>query len=355
MCLFRSVRTAVDRQVAAITLEALLAVYKTPGKPGGVSASDIAHQVASGRVASPRRPWHIMRPRYFLFSIPLTLFIAILLSAQSRSVFRTRVDLVEVSFVVTDDSGKYVSGLRAADLRVLQDGSEQPIRSFLDADRADSEDPTAASIYVLFDTSNPTYATFPQTEDAIAAFIRSVQPRDLIAINAFSRNLHRLSPLSADRNLTLHNLRDAVSGDQTALYNSILLTVLDAARSPGRKSIVVFSNGPDDASALSPEDVGRIAEREGVPIYMFSRGREDLATHEAMEALTTRTGGKLFWARSSAEQSQAFAAVRNDLEHTYLLTYSPMSNPNQGFHKIELQVPGREHCHFRSRTGYTVH
>jgi VWFA-related protein len=287
-----------------------------------------------------------------VYLIPLTILVAL---SQSRSIFRTRVDLVEVTFVVTDDAGQYVSGLKPPDLRVLQDGREQTIRTFVDASTTASDDSKAAgSIYVLFDTSSSAYSTFPQTEDSIAAFIRSTHPRDRIAINSFSRNLNRLSPLTLDRGLTLKNLREAVAGDQTALYNAILLTVLDAAAAPGRKSIVVFSNGPDDMSVLSPEDVGRVAEREGVPIYLFSRGRDDVTTREAMQRLASRTGGQVYITRSRSEQVEAFAAVRNDLGHTYLLTYSPMDQPDRGFHKIELQIPGRSRCHPRSRAGYTV-
>ncbi len=295
-----------------------------------------------------------MRLKYFFLLIPLSV-LALVHAAQNSNVFRTRVDLVEVSFVVTDDSGRYVSGLHQDDLKVLEDGHEQNIRSFLDASSADpDDDKAAASIYVLFDTSSSGYLSFPQTEDAIAAFIRTVRPRDQIAINTFSRNMNRLSPLSADRDFTMQNLRSAVAGDQTALYNAILLTVLDAAKAPGRKSIIVFSNGPDDWSALSPEDVGRVAEREGVPIYLFSRGKENAETHWAMEELASRTGGKIYCTRSSAEQQVAFNAVKNDLGHTYVLTYSPQETPDHGFHKIELKIPGRDHCHLRSRTGYTV-
>lgn len=295
-----------------------------------------------------------MRLKYLFYLIPVMGLVAL---SQSRpgSIFRTKVDLVEVSFVVTDDSGKYVPGLKSDDLRVLEDGREQHIRSFVDSSAAAPDDgQAAANIWVLFDTSSSVYSTFPQTEDSIAAFIRSARPRDSIAINSFSRNVSHLSPLSLDHDLALHNLREAVAGDQNALYNAILLTVLDAAKTPGRKSIIVFSNGPDDSSVLSPEDVGRVAEREGVPIYLFSRGRNDTDTIEAMRSLASRTGGQVYNTRTRGEQLDAFAGVHNDLRHTYLLTYSPLNRPEPGFRKIELQIPGRSSCHLRSRAGYTV-
>jgi VWFA-related protein len=280
---------------------------------------------------------------------------AIVWSAASDTVFRANANLVELNLVVTDESGNYVSGIQAGDLRVLEDGQPQKIRSFLDAWAADPGDQHAAvGIYVLFDTSDSMYGSFPGTEDSIAAFIRSLRPSDLVAINTFSANLRRLSLLSADHQSALANLRQAISGGDTALYNAVLLSVRDAAKVPGRKTIVVFSNGPDTASMVSPEDVGRVAEREGVPIYLFSRGKESPRTHEDMKALAHQTGGRVFRARTEDEQARAFTAVRDDLAHSYVLTYTPGPNENRGFRKIDVEVSGHGKCQVRARAGYTL-
>jgi VWFA-related protein len=264
-------------------------------------------------------------------------------------------NLVELTLVVTDESGKYIPGLRASDLRVYEDGQEQTIRSFLDAWTADSNDPRAAvNIYIFFDTSDTMYGSFPGTEDSIAAFIRSLRPADLIAINTFSGNMKRLSALSVDHMTALRNLRQAISGGQTALYNALVLSVRDAAKTPGRKAIVVFSNGPDNASMLSPEMVGRVAESEGIPIYVFSRRHEKQSIREEMLLPTQEAGGRIFDVGSPAEQAAAFTAVRNDLAHSYVLAYTPSSNENRGFRKIEVQIDGRSDYHIRTRAGYTI-
>ena len=65
-------------------------------------------------------------------------------------------------------------------------------------------------------------------------------------------------------------LRKAVAGDDSALYNALLLTLRDAAKVPGRKVVIVFSNGPDNASMVAPDDVRAVAEDEGIPIYVIS-------------------------------------------------------------------------------------
>ncbi len=76
--------------------------------------------------------------------------------------------------------------------------------------------------------------------------------------------------LTHDRSNAILGLRKAVAGDDTALYNALLLTLRDAAKVPGRKVVIVFSNGPDNASMVAPDDVRAVAEDEGIPIYVIS-------------------------------------------------------------------------------------
>src|SRR5262245_22989589 len=205
-----------------------------------------------------------------------TLAVVLLLSSVSspkaqtdrRPLYRTNVEMVVVTFSVCDSKGKPVSGLKPSDLRVFEDGVLQKIASFAEGSRPGVQlvdhglESGGASVFVLFDTSNRMYETFPYAYDAIAEFIRRLDPADSVAIYTFSRNLFRAAPLTRDHALARAGLMGIVAGDDTALFNSILLTVRDAARAPGRKAIVVFSNGPDNASAVSPGDVGRVAENE---------------------------------------------------------------------------------------------
>ena len=81
----------------------------------------------------------------------------------------------------------------------------------------------------------------------------------------FSRNFSRPAPLTHERNDAILGLRKAVAGDDAALYNGLLLTLRDAAKVPGRKVIIVFSNGPDNASMVAPDDVRAVAEDEASP------------------------------------------------------------------------------------------
>src|SRR5262249_43162265 len=87
---------------------------------------------------------------------------------------------------------------------------------------------------------------------------------------AYSRNLYRGALLTSDRAQVLRGVRSTVAGDQPALYNALLLTLKDAGQFAGKKVLVIFSNGPDESSMVTPEDISELAQSEGIPIYVVS-------------------------------------------------------------------------------------
>ena len=121
-----------------------------------------------------------------------------------------------------------------------------------------------ANVFVLFDTSNYMYRGFVFAQDAITDFVRSLESANKVAFYSYSRDLSRNSPLTADRSQVLRGVRSTVAGDDAALYNALLMTVEDAAHYTGRKVVVVFSNGPDNASLVPPEDVAELAGKRKV-------------------------------------------------------------------------------------------
>src|SRR5215467_9335947 len=207
---------------------------------------------------------------------------AALLPAQDgrQPVFRVKVDMVVLSFQITDNKNHYINGLKPSDFRIYEDGILQKVATFAEganAPLAVSEDgstrplieakkdtlpgmdrPDAfvgTNVFVMFDTSNFMYRGFVYAEDAIADFVRGLDRADSVAIYTFSRNLSRAAALTRDHAAAIAGLRKSVAGDDTALYNALLLTLRDAAKVPGRKVVIVFSNGPDNASMVAPDDV----------------------------------------------------------------------------------------------------
>jgi VWFA-related protein len=202
------------------------------------------------------------------------------------------------------------------------------------------------------------YRGFVFAQDAIADFVRSLESADRVAFYSYSRDLSRAAPLTSDRSHVLRGVRTTVAGDDAALYNCLLLTVKDAAQYTGRKVVVVFSNGPDNASMVPPEDVAELAQSTGTAIYMISTQEAKLepVSTAVFERMTTATGGKAYFAKNWRDEKRAFASIRDDLAHLYSLSYYPQPNPNRGWRAITVKLVGDrlKKYHIRTRDGYRL-
>ncbi len=301
------------------------------------------------------------------------------------------VDLVQLNVAVTDSHGNYVTGLQPGDFSIVEDGISQkiatfgegnePSRQLIEAsaskgdlnngapapDAKNGKQLTAAelnsviagaNVFVLFDTSNYMYRGFVYAQDAISDFIRSLEGADRIAFYSYSRDLSRAAKLTSEKSQVLQGVRTTVAGDDAALYNCLLLTVKDAAQYTGRKVIVVFSNGPDNASIVPPEDVAELAQSTGTAIYMVSTQQAQLEpiSTAVFERMTAATGGKAYFAKSWKDEQRAFASIRDDLAHLYSLSYYPQPNPNRGWRSITVKLNSTrlKNCHVRTRNGYRL-
>jgi VWFA-related protein len=303
-------------------------------------------------------------------------------AAQSdSSPLRVNVDLVQLSIAVTDKKGNYVDDLKPEDFEISEDKIRQKISTFeagsgpsqqvMDAGgnpappgtpampgASEITSLTGANVYILFDTSNYMYRGFVYAQDAIADFVRSLDGTNKVAFYSYSRNLSRGTLLTADRFQVVNGVRSTVAGDDAALYNSLLLTVKDASKLTGRKAIVVFSNGPDNASSVPPEDVAELAQSTGTIIYIVStRAAEETPVSTAAFARVSKaTGGKAYFARNWRDEKEAFAAIREDISHLYTISYYPQSNPNRGWRNITVKLtgPNMQKYHIRTRDGYRL-
>jgi VWFA-related protein len=302
------------------------------------------------------------------------------------------VNLVQLNVAVTDAKGNYVTGLRPQDFIVTEDRIPEKVATFEEGieparDLADANPPVGeiaaentgqaggqapadpplqpsvsrysdASVFILFDTSNYMYRGFVFAQDAIAGFVRSLQTASKVAFYSYSRDLSRVAPLTTDRTQVLQGVRSTVAGDDAALYNCLLMTVKDAARITGRKVIVVFSNGPDNASLVPPEDVAELAQSTGTIIYMVSTQEAQLEpiSTAVFERMSKATGGKAYFAKSWRDETKAFASIRDDLAHLYSLSYYPQPNSNRGWRTITVRLVGKDlqKYHLRTRDGYRL-
>jgi Ca-activated chloride channel family protein len=320
-------------------------------------------------------------------SVTALVLTGIWLHAQDQTTFRVKVDMVVLGFTVTDSKGRYVNGLKPKDFVVYEDEITEKLSTFTEGNHPPMQvtennelkpmrsgavgpdagapgpdaidlrsESTGTNVFVLFDTSNYMYRGFVYASDAISDFIRGLDRADSVAIYTYSRNLNRSVPLNRDRNVAIAGLRKAVAGDDSALYNCLLLTLRDAAKVAGRKVVIVFSNGPDNASMVAPDDVRAVAEDEGIPIYVISTNEvsKDQISSNIFKRISSNTGGKSYFAKTWQKQVEAFESIREDLGNSYTVTYYPQPNPNEGFRKIRVELTAETMRKYkvRARPGY---
>jgi VWFA-related protein len=309
------------------------------------------------------------------------------------SVIRVVVSMVQLNVAVTDDKGNYVTTLRPSDFDVTEDGISQKVATFEEGNEGpqnvldaapDSSDAAAqhrrtdppragaqmgsiegiasavsgSNVFILFDTSNYMFRGrgFVFAQDSIAEFVRTLDHPYQVAFYSYSRDFYRAASLTTDRSQVLRGVRETVNGDDSALYNALLMTLKDAAQYSGRKVVVVFSNGPDNSSMVSPEDVDELAQSEGIPIYMVStrEAKLDAASAAVFSRMTASTGGEAYFAKSWKDQRDAFTSIREDLAHLYFMSYYPQPNPNRGWRAITVKLtnPKYKKYRIRTRSGY---
>jgi len=349
-----------------------------------------------------------MAKHYGYLGMLILIFIsmgAVWLAAQDQgqsggegSVIRVVVSMVQLNVAVTDEKGNYVTTLQPSDFTVAEDGIPQKMASFEEGNAApktlmeatqDSAAPEKApapqeeaqtgihregnqsesldaiassvsgsNVFILFDTSNYMFhgRGFVFAQDSIAEFVRSLDHPYQVAFYSYSRNFYRAASLTSDRSQVIRGVRDTTNGDDSALYNALLMTLKDAAQHTGRKVVVVFSNGPDNSSMVSPEDVDELAQSEGIPIYIISTREAQLnaASAAVFARMTASTGGEAYFAKSWKDQRDAFSSIREDLAHLYFMSYYPQPNPNRGWRAISVKLtnPKYKKYRIRTRSGY---
>jgi VWFA-related protein len=144
-------------------------------------------------------------------------------------------------------------------------------------------------------------------------------------------------------------LTDVQPLGDTALVDGVYATLMLDPQDRGRNLLLVFSDGLDTASWLTPESVLDSAKRSEFVVYgVSSRGPED---SKFLEDLSELTGGATLKIESTKDLSAAFLKILDEFRQRYLISYSPTGVANNGWHRLEVRVKGRR-VSVKSRAGY---
>ncbi len=280
-------------------------------------------------------------------------------SAQRTPVFRTGLDLVNVTVTVRDGKGGLVSDLTQEDFVVREDGRPQALEIFAPAARPEERQELALSLGMLFDTSESMRKDLKLSQESAVRFLEAIpRARDLMLI-FFDRDIRISRYNSENQQGIFGRILDAKGEGYTALYDAVAVYLSRVVDIPGRKTLVVFTDGDDTTSQISAQEVEKLVRSCDAVIYpvafagAFRAGSaEALRAHAFLHSIAVLSGGRVFQPTASRELAGIYQSILDELGTQYVLGYVSDNPKRDGkFRKIvvELKRPGLK---VRHRTGY---
>jgi Ca-activated chloride channel family protein len=256
------------------------------------------------------------------------------------------VDAVQVTVTVTDTQGKYVSGIPRKAFRIFEDSKPQQVGNF-------SSEDVPLELVVAVDISGSMAPAMPKLKTAVKEFLRAVPSRDQVTLLGFNDNVFALTRGATDPEERVRAVDRLAPWGATALYDVIARGIGMLGRQAGRRALIVFTDGEDQGSHVSLDDVERRLQASDVTLYMIGQGRG--TTHDylknVMERLVTPTGGRAFSTDSIDALRLAFGDLLEELSHQYLLGYqSTNARRDEEWRQIRVEVDG--YSGVRARQGY---
>jgi Ca-activated chloride channel family protein len=247
------------------------------------------------------------------------------------------VDVVQVTATVTDGRGRYVKGLPQSAFHIYEDSRPQAISHF-------ASENVPVDLLVALDTSSSMTPAMPELKQAAKAFLASVPSKDRVTVLAFNSAIFTVTRETSDPAERANAVDRLAAWGATALYDVIVRGVEMLGHRSGRKALIVFTDGEDQGSRATIQEVEGRLQASDVPLYMIGQGRgaalEPLK--RVMLRLSQPTGGRVLTAQKIDELHEAFSEVLDELSNQYLIGYSPTTlKHDDTLRCIKVDVDGR--------------
>ena len=309
--------------------------------------------------------------------------------------FRSGVDLVDVTVTVTDERGRFVSGLAMEDFTVYEDGAAQEITFF-------ANERVPMSLGLALDTSGSmTPDKMAASRSAIDRFVHDLLgDEDELFYLQFANRTDLVQDWTSDRDAISRAVGHAFSAGGTALYDAISEAVpLAQSGSRRKKALLVISDGNDTGSDLSPNELRQRIRNSDVLVYalgidgtsrpprrrprvqlplpipfpvpgrwpqprmppvppttgggIWTGSNDNRVDADALRQITDDTGGRTEILRGFGELDAATARIADELSKQYYLGYVSSGERDGLWHSITVEVEGRR-LNVRARRGFVA-
>ena len=312
----------------------------------------------------------MLRPNNRLFVVPtLTLLtLGALFAWQQKppakgtdegslAKFSADIRLVVCNVTVVDKTGHLVTDLPRSAFTVMENGQPQEIRSFKRED-------VPVSMGLVIDNSGSMRDKRAKVAAASLALVKDSNRDDEVFVVNFNDEAFLDLPHQKDFTNDITELEDALSRIDsrggTAMRDAIRMSIdhLKEKAHRSKKVLVVVTDGDDNSSVISLENLVKASQQSEVLIYsvgLLSEEEKRAATRakRALMDLTEATGGEAFFPKELTEVDRIAHQVAHDIRSQYTIQYSPANQAMDGtFRKIQVQVNAPGKPQVRTRSGY---
>jgi VWFA-related protein len=249
-------------------------------------------------------------------------------------------------------SGEQDVTLAASDLTIVEDGVEQAIESFHEAN-------TPMSIVLALDASGSMKRALEEVKAAAATFVSALRPADPLSLVQFADTVTLVHDFSTVRQWSLDAITRHTASGGTALFDALHSSMTLLNRQDRRRAVVLVTDGRDEnnpgtgpGSEHSLAEVLELVRASETTIYTIGLGAK--VDRAALEQIADISGGNAYFPEDVARLAEQYRRVLDDLRRRYVVSYTS-SNPARDGQWREVRIvtksPG---VSIRSRGGFTA-
>jgi len=269
------------------------------------------------------------------------------------------VNIVVVNVTVTDPFDRIVTGLDQVNFQVYDEKVEQQIVTF-------STEDAPISVGLIFDSSGSMGDKIQKSKEAALQFFKTSNPQDEFMLINFSERPNLISGFTSKFENVQDRLIFVKSGGKTALLDAIYLGLSETKKATtNRKALLVISDGGDNHSRYTENDVKRAVKESDVQIYAVgifeplsarTRTPEEARGPSLLAELAEVSGGRMFSVEDANELPDIAEKISIELRNQYVIGYKPSNLVRDGRWRrirVKLNPPkGLPPLQVYARTGY---
>ncbi|MDJ0836526.1 MAG: VWA domain-containing protein [Acidobacteriota bacterium] len=265
---------------------------------------------------------------------------------------RLEVRNIDLYITVEDKDGDYLEFLEQKDFQVFENDEPVAIQEFMPG-----EDRSLHMAF-LVDISGSMADYIPNLVDGGRDVVEKLLgPGDRVSLSLFSQKQALLTSFTSSKYRFFSGLneleREANQPGNTAFYDGIITALYDLSGIEGRRALLIFSDGMDNASRFSRKDVMTFARQAGVRFYIFHTLPAGMRGRDAwLSRLAEETGGGYYNINNPVALELFYEKITKDLSSQYLIRYQAGREPgDQECRQIRVEV-SEKNAKVRTMTGY---